>query len=114
MEEFIKVISSKFALKTASEWMILLNCEGIACEVIKHFEDVHKDIQAWENGYLEEMIFPSGTKAAMVKSPVSFSAYSTRKLENSKPIGEDTVNVLKELGYEDDQIIKMIEGNIVR
>ena len=113
MEEFIEVISSKFALKPAFEWMVLFNDEGIACEVIKHFEDVHKDFQAWENGYLEEMIFPSGTKAAMVKAPMTFSAYSTRKLENSKPIGEDTVNVLKELGYEDDQIIEMISSNTI-
>ena len=110
----IDFLNRKFLQKNSIEWQKILNEKDICCEVIKHFEDVHHDIQAWENGYFEKVKLKNGKEIAMVKSPVYFSNYQTRPISISKPIGSDTKEILQTLGYLEGEIETLVNRKAVK
>ena len=94
MSQFIKILEGCFLKKTAKEWFNLLVEKDIFGCILPHFRDVSKDQQAWDNGYLENFVTPSGFDCVMVCPPVRFGSTGSMRSTPAPYLGQDTDAVL--------------------
>ncbi len=94
-----KRVSEAFLKKPSQEWLKILAEHDIPSELLRHFKDVCKDEQAWENGYFDRVEYPDGAKVAMPAPPISFPEYERKPFKINRSIGEDTAEILTALGY---------------
>ena len=109
--EFIQILSDAFAQKTAAEWTKILTDGDIPHSVCQVWEEVLEDRQAWANGTFEEMDYPSG-KRTMVRPPVSLEGTDVLPYVRAPMLAEDSEDILRELGYNDDQLKEMHAAGI--
>lgn len=114
IRELCRRITASFRTKTAAEWSEILTKADIVHSVAGHIKDVAEDEQAWANGYLEHLTFPTGTTVAIPKIPVQFSEYTPRPCTVGGVIGRDTDEILKRLGLSSDQILSLREKKAIR
>ena len=109
--EFIQILSDAFAQKTADEWSEILTEGDIPHSICYVWEEVLEDKQAWATGVFEEMDYPSG-KRAMVRPPVCIEGADTLPYARAPMLAEDSEDILKELGYSDEQLKDMHSAGI--
>lgn len=110
LDEFYSIVADGFAEKTLDEWIKILTEADIPYAVCQTWSEVLEDKQAWESDCLTEVEFPNGNKRTMVRPPVNFSETPLPEYNRAAFLGEDTENVLAELGYSSEQIQAMIEA----
>lgn len=93
--------------KTADEWCEIFDANDIPNEKLRHFKEIYKDAQAWANGCFEEVSYPDGAKTAMPMPPILFSDYSRNGYTINGPVGEDTDEVFRSIGYSNEEIRDM-------
>ena len=107
MQGFISRMVGAFAQKSSQEWFDIFFANDLPCEKLMHHADVSTDAQAWDNGYIREVVFTGGTKAVMPCTPVQFSAYPQERYEAYSRIGQHTAAILADIGYADADIAHM-------
>lgn len=72
-------------------------------------DEVLSNPQAWENDFLRDMHTQSGEKLTIPNIPLRFESQGLiDEIQAARQLGEDTVEVLKSLGYDDAAINDMI------
>jgi crotonobetainyl-CoA:carnitine CoA-transferase CaiB-like acyl-CoA transferase len=103
--ECVAILDQVFASRTLAEWRdALATMEGVWAPMQSALE-IHDDPQADANGYLPELETAEGTRFRLVASPVQFDEDSP-KLRSAPEHGEQTDEVLQELGLDMDQILE--------
>ena len=110
----ISATNEAFLKKTSQEWLQILAEHDIPSELLVHFKDVCKDQQAWDNGAFDEVEYPDGAKVAMPAPPIVFPEFERKAFSVNQGVGEDTDEVLKSIGYGDEEIAAMRANKIVR
>ena len=80
---------------------------------LNHFADVNEDEQAWANGYLEHVEFASGRTGIMPASPIEMDCIGEIKTIPANKIGDNSAEILLDLGYSEEQIKNMNEKGSV-
>ena len=116
IEEVITRCNEIFLTKTAQEWRDLFSANSLACEIMMESQEVSRDPQAIENGYMIPVEYPdeNHTTVMMPAPPVSFSEYRCRDYLPTGSIGEHTEEILTGLGYSEEEIAAMREAGEVR
>jgi len=109
--EFIQIVSDAFAQKTAEEWSTILTEGDVPFSICHTWEEVLEDRQAWATGVFTEMEYPTG-KRAMVMPPVRIDGADILPYERAPMLAEHSEDILRELGYTDDQLKDMREKGI--
>jgi len=109
--EFIQIVADAFAEKTAEEWSQILTDGDIPFSICHTWEEVLKDRQAWATGVFEEMDYPSG-KRTMIRPPVKIEGADVLPYARAPMLAEDSEDILKELGYTDEQLKEMHETGV--
>ena len=105
---------SGFLQKTADEWDALAPVYDVPLVRVSHFSDVTKDEQAWANGFLEHVTFPTGNVDIMPTSPIDMDSACPAPTKPVGAVGSDTVEVLKSLGYSDSEIEAMLASGAAK
>ena len=114
IDEVVKILNARFLEKTRDEWAEAFEENDIVYEKLVHYSEIEADPQAWENGYLEKVEFPTGTTVAMARFPLLFSEYELKHIQPTSGVGCDTQEILNKAGYTDEEIGTMRnEGAIV-
>ena len=111
--ETAKKMAETIAKKPFHYWSKVLKENDLAYAPVFSGKDALKDPQVLENGFLETVEYSNGTEMLMPNIPIRFSEYEILKTKPGKQCGDDTSEVLKVLGYEEEQISKMkADGSI--
>lgn len=99
--------------RTADEWLVYAREADIPMVRMQHYKDLSNDEQVIANGYLQDVIYPSGVTFKIVASPIEMDSVGELHTEPTKPVGADTEEVLKEYGYTDEQLMKMRQSGVI-
>lgn len=99
MRAYMKVMRARFLQKTSAEWSKIFQQHDVIHEVLAHMADIHKDEQAWANGFLKDHTFENGVRVAMPNVPVQFADVDVNeRFDTVGGVGRDTAEVLARLG----------------
>lgn len=110
--DLIKELDKAFKEKNLDEWLQLFQQEDLPFDKAVVWEEILTDPQAWADellcrvgGYPERE--GMGTERILVRTPVKFSESGLPEYKKGPKIGEHTREVLKKLGYMEEEIFSM-------
>lgn len=106
-EQLYPMFRDAFLKQSSDHWLEKLHAIDVGAVRMVHFSDVSKDEQAWANDYLEHVQFPDGVSGVMPTSPLEMESVGKIVTKPAPMVGHDTVAVLQDLGYSDDEIAHM-------
>ncbi len=102
-DELIPLLKSIFVTRSASEWLSVLEQAQIPCGPIQNFEQVFSMPTVKEREMLVKMNHPTIGELPLIGSPLKMSATPVEYRLPPPLMGEHTGEVLRELGYENDE-----------
>jgi crotonobetainyl-CoA:carnitine CoA-transferase CaiB-like acyl-CoA transferase len=104
--EAIRILDEIFARRTLAEWReVLRDIRGVWAPAQKAIE-LHDDVQVAANGYIDEVAASDGTSFPLVATPVQFDE-SPASLVRAPEVGEQTEEILTEMGLDWDRILEL-------
>ena len=103
-QELFDIMEAIIATRPADEWIQRFQERDIVCSKMGHFSEVCKSEQAWANDYLEEHSFRNGASVAFPTCPIRLDSIGPYENRSAALCGENTVEVLRRLGYSDEEI----------
>lgn len=107
--EYIEYFRKGIRSKPSSYWLDFAKEYDMPLVRMAHFADVSEDPQAWANGYLEHVEFRNGNVDVMPTSPIEMESAHPAPTKPAPWIGGDTREVLRSIGYTDEEINGMLE-----
>lgn len=107
--EMCDIVAAQMIQKTKDEWNQIFREADIPFAIAQTWEEILEDEQAWANDYLYNMKYDNGNTRALVRLPFTFEEMGLPAYEKGPSIGGDSIEVLKELGYSDEEIKTMLE-----
>lgn len=98
--------------KNVDEWKKILTKLDVPFGVCQTWDEVIKDPQAWANDCFVKFNYPRGEKV-MVRYPVDLADTPLKEYHKASLLGGDTIEVMKEFGYSDDQIKHMLDDKTI-
>lgn len=100
------ILDEIFATRPLAEWKVALaGVKGVWSPVQKGL-DLYDDVQVQANGYIADVVSETGDTFPLVTNPVQFGE-TPPELTRAPAHGEHTDEVLREAGYDDEQLIKL-------
>lgn len=103
-------VMKRFSERPYQEWKVILEEADIPFSLAKNWEELLEDEQAWANDCFYKMNYPKGERV-LVKPPVKFQEFGPTPYNRGPFIGEHGEEVLREVGYSDEEIKAMRENN---
>ena len=108
--QYYAIFRDALGAQPSSHWIDIATDMDFPLVRLAHFADVSEDEQAWANGYLEHVEFANGNVDVMPSSPIEMDSVGELKTTPAHAIGQDTRQVLAELGYSETQIEAMLRA----
>ena len=109
--EFIDILTEAFQKKTVAEWDEILTANDIPHSVLKSWEEVLEDKQAWANDVFFEMDYPTGRKVTLVRQPI-FVGEDLPEYKMAPMLGEHSEEVIRSLGYSQEDLEKLHKAGV--
>ena len=107
------ILADRFRDDTTEHWIQALEAQDVLCGPVLELAAALQDPQTVHNGMVLEFADQLGRTVRTIASPVSLSAVE-RQVRHAPPrLGEHTVEVLGELGYDGSTIDALRAGKIV-
>jgi len=107
--ELIAILDDVFGKKTWAEWRVILERSGIAFGVVGTLDDIPGDRQMVESGALVPIDDPRAGASLTVSSPFEMDGQGKAKATLAPAVGEHTTEVLREIGFSDSEIQRLIQ-----
>lgn len=99
--------------KTVAEWKVILTTADIPYSLAQSWEEILEDKQAWANNCFYNMKYDNGNERTLVCLPVNFAEMGAPEYKRGPLIGEHGSEILKEIGYKDEEIEQFINDKTV-
>jgi crotonobetainyl-CoA:carnitine CoA-transferase CaiB-like acyl-CoA transferase len=117
IEELVDELEPAFAKKDLAEWIEILTAADVPFEIVQTMNEIAKDPQAWENDYIFKKQQKDGRNVYYIRTPIVFTEAPAVKEESGRgrapKLGEDSTEILKGLGYDDEKIKAFREKGII-
>ena len=101
--EVVDIMDEALAKMTSEEALKLFKDAGIPIEPCQTPLDVYEDQNVWDNDYLVKIKYPEAERN-IPTAPIQFDSVPAPEFIPTGKLGSSTVEVMRELGYSDDQI----------
>lgn len=105
--ELNQILAQRFRQKTTAEWIAQLEPQGILCGKVRSFEEAVEDPQTAANEMVIEAELPSCGPLSFLGTPLRLRATPPRHRTPPPKLGEQTDEVLQELGYSPEEIASL-------
>ncbi|HZD43704.1 MAG TPA: CoA transferase, partial [Methanomicrobiales archaeon] len=114
-DELKEELSEIFQERTTEEWLDLLVDEhDLPFSKIHNIEEALHNEQAEARGALSSTTHPTAGDIPVIEHPLNYEHADVGFQDSSPPLlGEDTVDVFKEIGYEDEEIDQLKESGAI-
>jgi len=111
-EELEKIIVEKLKEKTRDEWIKILLEAGVPVGAVNTIQEVIEHPQTKHRKVVVDVEYPGLGKIKMFNNPVKFSEF---EIDVTRPpkLGEHTDEILKSLGYSDEEIQELKNEKVV-
>ncbi|MDD6520327.1 CaiB/BaiF CoA transferase family protein [Oribacterium sp. P9] len=109
-QEVYDIVTTEFAKYTKDEMAHNLTENDVPFGLAQSWEEILQDKQAEANNCFYDMTFRTGNTRRLVRLPVKFTNMGTPDYNRAPDLGEQGPEVLKELGYTDEDIKRMLES----
>ncbi len=108
-----KTIEEVLETGTVDEWIKILSDHGLACDPLQTLDQMMEDKQVLARDMIIEKTHPVAGPLKFTGIPIKFSE-TPGEISLLPPLkGEHTAEILKDLGYSDQQIMELKNNNIV-
>jgi len=104
-------LSTRFRTKTTDEWLDLLEAGGLPAGPVLSIAEMHADPQTQAREMVVETRHPVAGQVATIGLPVKFSETPGGIRRSAPQLGEHGAEVLREYGYDDDEISKLVAAS---
>lgn len=111
--EVTKILDDGFAQFTLQELLDMFHENDMPCEPAQTPVDIYEDQNAILNEYIKQVPYPNGPRWCPT-APVQFEIGETAELVPTGKMGSETVAVMKELGYTDEEIQAAMDEGAVK
>jgi cinnamoyl-CoA:phenyllactate CoA-transferase len=111
--EVYDMISEAMKTKTAAEWTPILTEADFAFSLCQTWEEMLEDEQIWANDCYTKMTYDNGAERVLVNLPIRFQEMGKPEYNRGPMIGEHSEDVLREIGYTEDQIAAFKENGVI-
>lgn len=112
-KEVSDILEEAFSKYTVAELREIFKSIDMALGEYRGCADELDDPQAWANGFLTRMTNYDGKEVVVPTYPVKYDDDAPTELTTASAAGADTVQILKNAGYSDAEIDKMIADSAV-
>jgi crotonobetainyl-CoA:carnitine CoA-transferase CaiB-like acyl-CoA transferase len=98
--------------RPVAQWIALLDEAGVPCAPIQDFGQAFSDRSLIERNYFWDAPHPTAGSVRQLGSPMRFSRTPAVRRKAGPLLGEDTADVLSELGYEEDRIKDLLRRKV--
>ena len=112
-DEIYAVIREAFIDKTTAEWVALCDQHGVWAGPVYDFPALEKDPHIIEEKYFVDQPQRTGGSAKTVRIPIKMSETPPSIRRGAPGLGEHSVEILAELGYEQDIIETLLASGAV-
>lgn len=111
-KDFESKMELEFLKKNTNDWITYLRSHDIPCEPMQFTEELIKNKQAIDNGYVIELNHGTGSK---VKSsgPVFNVSTGNAKLASAPLLGENTSEILLSIGYKEEKVKDLLSKGVI-
>ena len=107
--EIAEIINGETRQYPGQELEAKLLAADVACGTVRNIGEIIQEPHVQARGILEEVNYPSLGNIVAVKTPIFFSGKSAPFRRRAPMLGEHTQEILKEMGYTDQQIRDLIQ-----
>jgi crotonobetainyl-CoA:carnitine CoA-transferase CaiB-like acyl-CoA transferase len=110
----VEILTKAFANTNTQTVLEGLEKMDIVYEKLAYPSDLYKDPQAWANGFLHELELENGEKVVLPTNPIKSNNMGQPEFNLAPQLGEDTIDILKGLGYSDAEIETLKKNNDIK
>jgi crotonobetainyl-CoA:carnitine CoA-transferase CaiB-like acyl-CoA transferase len=99
--------------RTRNEWVRRLTAAGVPCGSVREISEVLADSQIAARGMVQEVDHSTIGPVRVINSPVKMSDTPTSVRTSPPTLGQHTPAVLRELGYDDQQIDALKSARVI-
>jgi crotonobetainyl-CoA:carnitine CoA-transferase CaiB-like acyl-CoA transferase len=113
-EALASTIEAVTATKPAAHWLSVLGEAGVPCAPIQNFGQVFSDPHLLARQYFWDAPHPKVGSVRQLGSPMRFSETPVRRDKAGPLLGEDSADLLGELGYAPAEVDRLVELHVVK
>ncbi len=113
IEQLRPLVREILATRPRDEWVARFSTANVRHAPVQSYAEVEADPQARVNGYLVEVDHPDWGPMVSIGSPIAFSDTVAEPAVRAPELGEQTEEVLLELGYDWDEIAALREAGSI-
>ena len=113
-KEVMKKMEVCLGEKTKDEWIAVLEKTGVPCGPVNYGIDLFEDPHALEMNMVWSLDNPVSGPYKMMGNPMRFKKTPITPTKGAPVLGENTVEILKSIGYDDQQIESLKRQSIVK
>jgi formyl-CoA transferase len=106
-------VAGLFKTKSREEWVELAEVHDVCLSSVQEMEDLERDPQLRARHMIIETEHENGLKLKGVGIPIKFSESKPDHPEPAPVVGQDSIEILKEAGYSEEKIMRLIQEGIV-
>jgi crotonobetainyl-CoA:carnitine CoA-transferase CaiB-like acyl-CoA transferase len=103
-----------FKTKTQKEWLDLLMNEDACVTAVQSLDEVFSDPHVLHRRMLVEQMHPKAGRLRQIGIPIKFSHTPGEVRTPAPEIGEHTEEILKQLGYSEEEIDRLRKNGVIR
>ena len=100
-------VRGHLCLQDSEEWDKIFTDLDLTHDIMAHYGDFAKNEQAFANEYAFEVSYPNGHKTTLIRPSMTSEKMGTPEFVRGPMTGEQTVEILGELGYSESEIDAM-------